>query len=256
MWLDRYQALLCDLDGCLLAGDRVLPGALDLAAYAGDRLWIISNNSTDTPETLSTRLAGLGLQVPAARIVLAGATAIEQLASAGPGVRVCVYGSEAIETFARAAGLLLDAERPDVVLLTRDERFDYPQLNRAIRQIARGARLVVANRDAAHPGADGRPVAETGALLAALRACLPGLRYREIGKPSTAMYRAILARLGLEAASILAIGGNPATDGEGARRMGMDCAIVGPSHATHGQDLAALLVAEPRVRQSIRLPAP
>ncbi|MPZ30811.1 MAG: HAD hydrolase-like protein, partial [Rhodospirillales bacterium] len=217
MWLDRYDALLCDLDGCLIAGDRVLPGARELAAYAGERLWIISNNSTDTPHTLSGRLAGLGLHIAAERIMLAGATAIEQLAAEEPGTGICIYGSDAIKELARAAGLQLDADRPDIVLLTRDERFDYDQLNRAVRQLEGGARLVVANGDPTHPGADGHPVAETGALLAALLACRPGTPYREVGKPSPAMYRAVLARLGLEAASILAIGDNPATDGEGAQ---------------------------------------
>lgn len=246
MWLDRYRALLCDLDGCLIAGDRLLPGARELAARAGERLWIISNNSTDTPQTLSDRLAALDLAVPAERIVLAGATAVEQAAASGPGVRVWIYGSDAIKALAEAAGLKADAERPDIVLLTRDERFDYRQLNRAVRQLARGARLIVANRDATHPGADGRPVAETGALLAALRTCLPGLRHREIGKPSTAMYRTILARLGVDAGSVLAIGDNPATDGAGARRMGIDCAIIGPSPDARARDLAALLGAQRR----------
>ena len=65
MWLDRYRALLCDLDGCLVAGDRLLPGARELAGLAGERLWILSNNSTDTPQSLSARLAGLGLDAAA-----------------------------------------------------------------------------------------------------------------------------------------------------------------------------------------------
>jgi HAD superfamily hydrolase (TIGR01450 family) len=246
MWLDRYRALLCDLDGCLVAGERLLPGARALAAHAGERLWIISNNSTDTPQTLTSRLAALGLPVPPDRIVLAGDTAVEQAATARPGTRIWIYGSDAIKALAEAAGLVADAERPDVVLLTRDERFDYAALNRAVRQLARGARLIVANRDASHPGADGQPVAETGALLAALRTCLPGLRHREIGKPSTAMYRTILARLGVDAGAVLAIGDNPATDGAGARRMGIDCAIIGPSRDARARDLAALLEAQRR----------
>lgn len=56
MRLDDYDAILCDLDGCLISGDRVLPGAGALLDLAGDRLVILSNNSTDTPATLSLRL--------------------------------------------------------------------------------------------------------------------------------------------------------------------------------------------------------
>jgi ribonucleotide monophosphatase NagD (HAD superfamily) len=64
MWLDRYRGLLCDLDGCLVAGGRLLPGARDLVAYARDRLVIVSNNSTDTPATLAAKLARLNLPAP------------------------------------------------------------------------------------------------------------------------------------------------------------------------------------------------
>lgn len=250
MWLDRYRAVLCDLDGCLIAGDMLLPGAQDLAARAGDRLWIISNNSTDTPRTLSRRLAGLGLPVDADRIVLAGTTAVGEIAATRPAARVCIYGTAAIREEAHAAGLVLSADRPDFVLLTRDEAFGYGQLNLVIRQLRQGARLVVANGDATHPGADGAPVAETGALLAALAACLPGIRYREIGKPAVVMYQAVLDRLGPGTAPILAIGDNPVTDGEGARRMGFDCAIIGPSRGSRGRDLSALL------RKRVRLAEP
>jgi HAD superfamily hydrolase (TIGR01450 family) len=243
VWIDRYRAVLCDLDGCLIAGDRLLPGAQDLVAHLGPRLWIISNNSTDTPETLSVRLSGLGLDIEPSRIVLAGATAVEQLSAEQPDACICVYGSAAIKELARATGLRLEADRPDFVLLTRDEHFSYADLNRVIRQLENGGQLIVANRDTTHPGSDGRPVAETGALLAALAACLPNVDYREIGKPAPTMYRTVLDRLGLDTASVLAVGDNPATDGEGARRMGMDFVLIGDTGGDmHGRDLSALLV--------------
>ena len=79
MWLDRFDTILCDLDGCLISGDVVLPGAAEFVAWAGERLVVLSNNSTDTPETLSTRLGTLGLKIPAERIVLAGTAALDHL---------------------------------------------------------------------------------------------------------------------------------------------------------------------------------
>ena len=62
-WPDR-AAILADLDGCLVSGDTVLPEVPDLFKRCGDRLWIVSNNSTDTAQTLSARLGGLGLAPP------------------------------------------------------------------------------------------------------------------------------------------------------------------------------------------------
>lgn len=244
MWLDRYRGVLCDLDGCLVRGGRPLPGARHLAARAAERLVILSNNSTDTPATLATRLARIGLTVPAERIVLAGAAAVEHLAQAAPGARVAVYGSAAIAGYAASLGLMLEGDRPDFVLLTRDTRFSYARLNRLVRQIDNGAELVVSNLDLWHPGVAGARVLETGVLLEAVKAGLPDLRYRAVGKPAPILYRVAMSRISVPAEEILAIGDNPATDGEGARRMGIDCVLVGPSAGAHFADLAAMVRSE------------
>src|SRR5262249_36637454 len=145
MWLDDFRGLLCDLDGCLIAGDTVLPGARDLLARAGERLWIVSNNSTDTPATLAARLGAMDLPVREERIVLAGATATEHLARRRPGARTAVYGADAIRDYALSLGLVPDQRAPQFVLLTRDPAFSYARLNRIVRQIEDGARLIVSN---------------------------------------------------------------------------------------------------------------
>jgi ribonucleotide monophosphatase NagD (HAD superfamily) len=162
MWLDHYRGLLCDLDGCLVAGGRLLPGARQLVAYARDRLVIVSNNSTDTPATLAAKLARLNLPIAPERIVLAGATAVEHLAATVRQARVAIYGAPAIVRYARSLGLVVDHDRPDVVLLTRDRQFSYARLHRLVRQIERGADFIVSNVDVSHPGPDGSRVLETG----------------------------------------------------------------------------------------------
>ncbi|WP_022728412.1 HAD-IIA family hydrolase [Fodinicurvata sediminis] len=225
--LDRYRAFLCDLDGCLVSGQTVLPGARAFVDYAGERLHLFSNNSTDTPETLSERLRALDLAIPPERILLAGTASLDHLAETAPGAAVALYGTPALHRYAQARGLHLTDDRPSHVVLTRDPGFTYDDLNRIIRQLAQGAQLIVTNPDRTHPGADGLPVAETGALLAALRACQPKLTCQVIGKPEPLLYRIALDRLQLPARDILAIGDNPATDGLGARRAGMAVALVG-----------------------------
>lgn len=242
MRLDDYDAILCDLDGCLISGTRVLPGAQALIARAGARLIILSNNSTDTPASLSQRLAAMGLEAPAERIVLAGTAALDHLAQEGK-VRLCLYGSAALTAHARGLGLTLDRERPSHVLLTRDEDFAYGDLKACVGFLRGGARLLVANPDESHPGPQGEPVPETGSLLAAILSVLPGLEYTVIGKPEAGLYRHAMARLPAGARRLLAIGDNPATDGVGAERLGLDYVLIGPLSDRY-RDLDALL-AEP-----------
>ncbi|MEM9761317.1 MAG: HAD-IIA family hydrolase [Pseudomonadota bacterium] len=229
-WLDRYRAVLCDLDGCLISGETVLPGAGELVAAAGARLFIVSNNSTDTSETLSARLARLGLDLPAERLVLAGVTALEMLAREMPGGRVALFAAPALFAYAEATGLVLDDATPEVAVLARDTELTYPRLARLVRHAGAGVPLVVTNPDASHPAADGAPVPETGALLDAVRACLPDLEVRIIGKPETTLIDEALRRAGAAPEEALFIGDNPATDGAGAARAGLDFALIrGPS---------------------------
>ncbi|HSH46965.1 MAG TPA: hypothetical protein VK991_00005, partial [Halomonas sp.] len=42
-----WRAILCDLDGCLISGDTLLSGVQVFTRQVHDRLWIVSNNSTD-----------------------------------------------------------------------------------------------------------------------------------------------------------------------------------------------------------------
>ena len=226
MDLDRYEAILCDLDGCLISGNTVLPGAAELIALAGKRLYVVSNNSTDTPETLGRKLAGLGLEVPAGRIVLAGVAAVDFIAETWPGGRLALYGTAAIRGHAEARGLVIDQGAPDAVLLTRDLDFSYAKLAGMLRQLEDGAALVVSNGDLTHPGPDGVPVPETGALLAAVEACRPDLAYRSIGKPAGTLFLAALERAGAAAEEAVFIGDNPETDGRGARAVGLPFLLI------------------------------
>lgn len=223
---EDYDAILCDLDGCLVSGDVLLPGAEALVRRAGERLTILTNNSTDTPASLSERLAGLGLSVPPARIVLAGTAAIDHLA-AQPGVRVRLIGSAVLRCYAFASGLTLAREGATHILLAKDTNFGFADLREAISLLSCGVRLVVTNPDVSYLGPGGVPEPETGSLLAAILSILPGLPYDVIGKPEPALYKAALQRYPTPTNRVLAIGDNPMTDAEGARRLGVDFVLVG-----------------------------
>jgi HAD superfamily hydrolase (TIGR01450 family) len=235
--LNRFKAILCDVDGCLIAGDTVLPGAYELISRFGDRLIAVSNNSTDTPDTLQVRLAALGLPIPAERIVLAGATAIDEIAVAFPGAKLALFGSPTLASHALSKGLVLVESDADFALLTRDVGFRYERLEQLLRLVRAGTALVVANVDATHPAADGGLIPETGALLSAVRTCLPDLQFRVIGKPEVALFRIALRKAGVEVCDAILIGDNPTTDGEGARRLGMAFAAIGNGAARDIADL-------------------
>lgn len=232
--LDAYDLILCDLDGCLISGDTVLPGARDLFARAKEKMVILSNNSTDTPKTLASKLRFLGLPIAPERVYLAGVNALQYIHASYPEAKLAVYGSAAIKAYATEMGIPMSHSNAQVVLLTRDVQFNYAALTQLLQQLRQGAKLVVANQDLHHPDANGNPVPETGSIVEWVKACLPDVQCEVVGKPSALMYQHVLRDVGVQPEQCLCIGDNPRTDGAGAQRMGMDFELVSNAGDSNG----------------------
>jgi len=241
--LDAAKGILLDWDGCVAVENRVLHPARKLIERYADRIAIVSNNSTHVSADFVSILARYGLAVPEDRILLAGVEAVRHVSARGAR-RVMLIGSPRLRQFARAQGVALVRESPDLVVLTRDARFTYAKLERAANALQDGADLVVANVDRSHPGAGNRLVPETGSLLAALLACVDGARDRMqmIGKPCPLLFELACERLSVTPADAVMIGDNPETDGEGARRAGIHAILVGGTSPLRLEHLIASVV--------------
>ena len=212
---------LVDLDGTLMSGRSALRGAVELVERLAERLVIVSNDAEHAPDQLAARLRAARLHVPAERIVLAGTTALELLATEQPRSKVMLLASIALRRYARRLGLRVTHERPDAVVLARDRSFTYTKLMSAANAVRAGAEVVICNPDKTHPGTAGDVVPETGALAAALLACTGPVPHRVIGKPEPALFVKGMALLGIEPHEGVVIGDNPETDGVGAKRVGL-----------------------------------
>lgn len=230
-WPDR-AAILADLDGCLVSGDTVLPQVPDLFKRCGDRLWIVSNNSTDTAQTLSARLGGLGLALPPERVLLAGEMTLRALHRTRPGARIALYASDPLQSLAQELDLLLDRTAPERVVLARDPALSFADIARIAECANAGIPVTLTNPDTSHPAADGTPVPETGALWAAVSAIVPQAQATSLGKPAPDMPREALRRAGVAAGAAVFIGDTAATDGMAAAAAGVEFVhLARPGHA-------------------------
>jgi HAD superfamily hydrolase (TIGR01450 family) len=241
--LARARHLLVDLDGTLVRQQEPIPGAAELLAHFDGRYAIVSNNSTHTASGLAQRLRRLGLRVPPERIVLAGELAVRQLAREHPGARVLLAASPALQRLARSLGCQQVQAGADFVLLALDLHFSHARLALVVNELLRGARLIVSNADATHPGPQDRVVPETGALLAAVVAASGVQPWRVIGKPAPLLFEEGLRRLGARAEDTVVVGDNPLTDAEGAARLGMACVLVGQASGAIARSVAGLFAA-------------
>lgn len=218
----QAKGYLIDLDGTLVSGRHVLADARWVLEQTAGRYVIMSNNAEHTPAQLAKVLKSIQLNIPAERIVLAGTCTIDEIAETRPGCTVMLIGSASLKTYARSRRLKIASSSPcDIVLVARDRHFTYAKLEAAAAALHDGAKLYVAAPDLSHPGVDGRPVPETGALAAAIAAASGVAVYKVVGKPEKFMFEIGRRKLGVEFSDIVMIGDNPDTDGLGAQRLGM-----------------------------------
>jgi len=242
--LRPYDHVLLDLDGCVWVGDEPCDGALDAVTAlreAGASVLFLTNDVRHAPEDFVRKLWRLGFQASLAEVVTAGAALQFQLAGRERG-SAFVVGSQALVDHVAAAGMRIlnrtpFATRADLVVVGGHDEFDYEELRIATQAVLRGAELVGATRDATFPMPDG-PWPGTGAVLAAVEAASGRRAGLVVGKPEPAMYEAARDRLG-RAGRVLAVGDRLEIDVAGARRAGIDSALVLTGGSTRAEADAA-----------------
>jgi HAD superfamily hydrolase (TIGR01450 family) len=259
--LARYDHVLLDLDGCLWVGDEPVEGSVDAVAAlreAGKGIAFLTNDVRHAPEEFVRKLWRLGFQASVDEVVTCGATLQFVLAERAQRGAAFVIGSQALVDHVADAGMRIVnntefATRADVVVAAGHEGFDYRELRIATQAVLRGAELIGVTRDRTFPMPDG-PWPGSGAVLAAVEAACGRKADEIVGKPEPPMYETARDRLG--EGRMLAVGDRVDVDVAGARRAGIDSALVltgatQPSQAaaadpapTHvAETLAALLLA-------------
>lgn len=250
-WITQTKGLILDLDGTLISGHEVLPGARELLERWHERYIVVSNNSTHTAQSLAQQLQAQGLPISASHLVLAGEQALRYIAQHYPRHTLLLCASTALHSLATELGMKLVTRDADMVLLTRDRQFSYETLQLLVEELSHGATLMVSNADLTHPGPEGLPTPETGALLQAVQACLPHIQARILGKPQSMLFEEGLKRLGLPLNEVTVIGDNAATDALGAVRLGLGYLLVGGSPHADAPNVGALLHTPSAVRRQL-----
>ncbi|MEA2477730.1 MAG: hypothetical protein QOC87_1929 [Actinomycetota bacterium] len=227
-----FDALVCDLDGVVYRGDRVIEGAPDaLKRLAGEGVKVVfcTNNSRSTVDDYVKKLTGMGVDdVEPQDVLTSGLVTARVLRGRGyAGCRAIVVGGRGIVEALSAEGIETDVDpassKTDLVVVGWDPGFDYETLRRASAAVRAGASLIATNADATFPGPDGLwPGA--GAILAAIETA-SGVRAEVMGKPKPPTMDAIEALLDGRQ-RIACIGDRPDTDLAGGVARGWTTILV------------------------------
>lgn len=210
------DGVVVDLDGTLVQGDTLAPGALEgweQLKAASVSVLVFSNNPTRHPDEHVERLSALGLDVNTENVLTSAIVTAEYLANERPADPLFVVGSPVLRETLQERGLVLteDPGGAEVVVGSFDRGFDYDRLAESLWALEEADAFIGTDPDRTVP-TDERPIPGSGAVVAAMA----GVAERDpdafLGKPSPVARRAAFDRLGTHPRRTLVVGDRLETD--------------------------------------------
>lgn len=211
--MDGIKNYLIDMDGVLVRGSTLIPGAAEFIQglhAQGTPFLIFTNNSEYTPRDLQVRLHYMGLDVPPEAIFTSALATAQFLHTQRPSGRAYAIGESGLTTALHDIGYVLTDQEPEYVVLGETTTYSFERITRAIRFVTAGARFIATNPDVMGPG-EGGVVPATGAVAALINAAT-GVKPYFVGKPNPLMMRMALRTLNAHSEESVMIGDRMDTD--------------------------------------------
>jgi NagD protein len=221
------KSYIVDMDGVIVAGNRLIAGAKDFIKRLIDRgakFVILTNNPIYTPLDLRHRLETLGLEIPVESFYTSAMAMARFLDSQRPKGTAYAIGESGLTSALHEIGYILTEHSPDYVVLGETTAYSYDKITTAVRLVAAGARFVATNPDVSGPGKEGLEPA-CGAMAALIQAAT-GVEPYFIGKPNPLMMRTALRYLEEHSENAIMVGDRMDTDMVSGIESGMETILV------------------------------
>ena len=223
--LSTVDGLLIDIDGVLMLGDEVLPGAvatMNALRARGIPFRYMTNTTIYCRYTLLDHLRALGFPAEIDELYTATYVAARYLRDHNARSYYPLLLPDAQQEF---AGIDVDEENPEYVVVgDMGASFTFVRLNRAFRALLSGAKLVALHKKRLWRTADGLFL-DAGPFVMALEYAAE-TSAAVVGKPSPAYFQMVLDDLQLPAERVAMIGDDIEIDVQGAKRMGLQGWLV------------------------------
>lgn len=207
-WLDLLETVVFDADGVLWNFDKALDGAVEafnMLKSTGRTLMIVTNNSSQTTDTLMKRAIGHGFEVEENHIFSSAQSVSKYLKAKNFNRKVFVVGDEVIKEELRKnkiCAFCLDPVATNVpmyefaqqlkvdpqvgaVVVGKDDNFNVQTIMRAGAYLRDDDSVIFLGTclDGAYPVANGRVLVGAGGMVAAIKA-ISGRKPLILGKPN------------------------------------------------------------------------
>lgn len=207
------SGFICDMDGVIYHGNRVLDGVVEFVNWMIDhekKFVFLTNSAERTPHELSMKLERMGLSVSADHFYTSAMATAEFLHSQKPDCTAYVIGEAALTKALYDQGIYMNDVNPDYVIVGETRSYNFEKIEKAIQLVNKGAKLIGTNPDITGPTEAGVMPA-TGALIAPIEIAT-GKKAYFVGKPNPLMLRHGLRKINCHSEDIAFIGDRMDTD--------------------------------------------
>jgi NagD protein len=211
--LRSKKAFICDMDGVIYHGNRIIPHVEDFVNWLkkNDKDFLFLTNSSErSPRELAQKLARMGLKVDESHFYTSALATASFLSSQCSGGSVYVIGEPGLTFALYEAGFSMNDVNPDYVVFGETRSLNYEKIEKAVRLVMNGAKLIGTNSDLTAPSENG--------IIPACRALVSPIEMTTgksayfVGKPNPLMMRHALKKLGCHRIEAAIIGDRMDTD--------------------------------------------
>ncbi len=209
----QKKAFICDMDGVIYHGNKLLPGVVDFVQWLVDEkkeFLFLTNSSERTPQELSDKLKRLGIEVDEKVFYTSALATAAFLASQKPQGSAYIIGEAGLISAMYNIGYTMNNIDPDYVVVGDTRSYSFEKISQAVNLVIKGAKLIGTNPDTTGP-VEGGIIPATKALMAPIEIAT-GKKAYFIGKPNPLMMRIALKRINCSPEETIIIGDRMDTD--------------------------------------------
>ncbi|MBE6701759.1 MAG: HAD family hydrolase [Ruminococcaceae bacterium] len=223
----QKEGFICDMDGVIYHGNKLLPGVrefVDWLKKENKKFLFLTNSSERSPKELSQKLFRMGLDIDESHFYTSALATAAFLKSQHPGCTAYVIGEAGLINALYDAGIYMNDVNPDYVVVGETRSYSYDKIERAVRFVFGGAKLIGTNSDLTGPSENGI-VPACRALTAPIELTTGKTAYF-IGKPNPLIMRHAIHQLGCHRRDTLIVGDRMDTDIVAGIQTEVDTALV------------------------------
>ena len=211
--LRNKSAFICDMDGVIYHGNRIIPHVPEFVRWLqeNDKKFLFLTNSPErSPRELSQKLGRMGLDIDESHFYTSALATASFLKSQCDHGSVYVIGEPGLTFALYEAGFSMNDVNPDYVVFGETRSLNYEKIEKAVRLVMNGAKLIGTNSDLTGPSENG--------IIPACRALVSPIEMTTgksayfVGKPNPLMMRHALKKIDCQSADAAIIGDRMDTD--------------------------------------------